>query len=70
MRGGGRRMLTQTQGLSSEQITGSDGRQKALGGHPIFMRCSGSKANIPFQEQATGEEFKVRNNFQGHTRCI
>lgn len=26
----------------------SNGQKKALGGHPFFMRCNGSKANIPF----------------------
>lgn len=31
---------------------GSDGQQKALGGHPFFMRCSGSSANIlSFQKE-------------------
>lgn len=35
---------------------GSDGLQKALGGHLIFMRCNGSKANILFQEQETSQE--------------
>lgn len=50
----------------------SNGQKKALGGHPFFMRCNGSKANIPFffQEEETGEESKVHNHFQGHHKCI
>lgn len=34
----------------------SDGRQKASGGHLIFMRCNGTKANILFQEQGSSQE--------------
>ena len=59
-------------GLSAN--IGSDGQQKALGGHPFFMRCNGSKANILFffQEgmRKTIEESKVQNHFQGHHQCI
>lgn len=44
-------------GLSAN--IGSDGQQKALGGHPFFMRCNGSKANILFFSR--GEKKTLKN---------
>lgn len=50
---------------------GSDGQKKASGGHQFFMRCNGSKANIPFfQAVETSVESKVQNHLPGHCQCI
>lgn len=51
--------------------TGNAGQQNALGGHPFFMRCDGSGANILFaKEKEPSKEAKVHNHSQGHYLCL